>query len=352
MFKQYGFLSEDLRLERISHLGDPLEKLTAAVDFEMFRPLLNDIFERETDRSKGGRPPWDVVLIFKILILQEMYGIADEQTEYLINDRLSFQRFLGLTLSSKVPDAKSIWLYKDSLTKSGREKELFDLFVGRMDETGIVTRKGSIVDASFADAPRQRNTPDENETIKEGKVPQEWRGDDKKSKHKLAQKDTDARWTKKRGETHFGYKDHVKVDCDSKIITDFAVTHAAVHDSQELGGLIDERDAVVYGDSAYVGKELHEGIRKDHPEVELRVTEKGYRSRPLTEEQKESNREKSRVRVRVEHVFGHMAKSMGGTAVRTIGIEKATVVLTLKNLAYNMSRFTFLLRQKKLPTIS
>jgi len=178
-----------------------------------------------------------------------MYGIADGHTEFLINDRLSFQRFLGLTLSSKVPDAKTIWLYKDLLTKSGREKELFDMFVRKMDEIGIVTRKGSLVDVSFAEAPRQRNSRDENKTIKEGKVSEEWKGDDKKSKNKLAQKDTDARWAKKREETRYGYKDHIKVEEESKIITDFTMTNAAVHDSQELAELIDEKDNVVYADS-------------------------------------------------------------------------------------------------------
>jgi len=176
MFKQFGFLDEDIRLEKLSNLGNPLEKLTVAVDFEMFRSLLNDIFGKDKDKSKGGKPNWDFVLIFKILILQEMYSITDEHTEFLINDRLSFQRFLGLTSGSKVPDAKTIWAYKDLLTKSGREKELFDMFVERMSDMGIVTRKGSIVDASFADAPRQRNTRGENETIKSGRVPEEWRG--------------------------------------------------------------------------------------------------------------------------------------------------------------------------------
>jgi len=278
MFKQFGFLDEDIRLERLSNLGNPLEKLTVAVDFEMFRSLLNDIFGKDKDKSKGGRPNRDFVLIFKILILQEMYSIADEHTEFLINDRLSFQRFLGLTSGSKVPDAKTIWAYKDLLTKSGREKELFDMFVERMSDMGIVTRKGSIVDASFADAPRQRNTRGENETIKSGRVPEEWQGDDAKSKHKKAQKDTDARWTKKRDETHFGYKDYVKVNQESKIITDFTVTNAAVHDSWEIVELIDEDDGVVYADSAYVGGNLQEELKKKNPKIELKINEKGYQN--------------------------------------------------------------------------
>jgi IS5 family transposase len=349
---QFNFLDEESRLDRLSKLGDPLEKVTTAVDFEFFRPTLDAIFGKEKDEGKGGRPPWDFVLIFKILILQELYNIADGHTEFLINDRLSFQRFLGLSLGSKVPDAKTIWAYKDALCKSGREKELFDRFVAELSEIGIVTRKGSLVDASFVDAPRQRNTREQNKTIKGGKVPEEWKGDDAKSKNRLAQKDTDARWAKKGNETHFGYKDHAKVDQESKIIIDFTVTNASVHDSQEIVGLIDEEDEVAYADSAYVGEELHEKIKEKNPGIKLKIHEKGYKNRPLTDEQKASNTEKSRVRARVEHVFGHMTSSMGGITVRTIGIEKTTVAVTLKNLAYNISRFSFLSRQKKLAAIS
>jgi len=363
MMKQLSWLDEDNRLERLSKLGDPLEKVIAAVDFELFRPLLNRIFGKVKDESKGGRPSWDFLLMFKIMILQELYNIADEKTEFMINDRLSFQRFLGLTLGKKVPDAKAIWLYKDILAKSGRQKELFDLFLYKLDEAKIITRRGSLVDASFADAPRQRNTRKENEQIKNGETPAEWLADDLAAKHKLAQKDVDARWAKKNNETHYGYKDHVKVDKESKIITDFVITDASVHDSQAIVELVDENDEVVYADSAYVGEELHNEIREkirialglsenELPKIELKINEKGFRNNPLTNEQKESNREKSRVRARVEHVFGHMTNSMGGILIRVIGIEKATMALTLKNLAYNISRYVFLSCHKKLPTLS
>jgi IS5 family transposase len=350
--KQYNFLDEDNRLSRLSKLGDPLETLSGAVDFELFRPLLNKIYGKEKDASKGGRPNWDYVLIFKILILQELNNIADERTEFLINDRLSFQRFLGLTLGSKVPDAKTIWLYKEILSKSGRGKELFDMFTRKLDGLGLITRQGSIVDATFADAPRQRNSREENEKIKSGEIPEEWRKGDKKSKNKLAQKDTEARWAKKGDETHFGYKDHVKVDRESKIITNFAVTDAAVHDSQKIVELIDKTDKVAYADSAYVGQELHEEIRRKSPNIELRIHEKAYRGKPLTQAQKDSNTEKSRVRARVEHIFGHMTISMGGITVRCIGIVRATLALTLKNLAYNINRFTYISRLKNVAVIS
>jgi IS5 family transposase len=195
---------------------------------------LNKAFPKEP-AAPGGRPPCDYALMFKILLLQQWYSIADDMTEYLINDRLSFQRFLSLSLGEKVPDAKTIWLFRENLTKSGEYKELFDLFGRQMQDKGLITRSGSIVDASFVDAPKQRNTREENKAIKEGNADGLW----KDNPHKCRQKDKDARWAKKNDETHYGYKDHIKIDRDSKMIVDYSVTDAAVHDSQAIIGLID-----------------------------------------------------------------------------------------------------------------
>ena len=107
---------------------------------------------------------------------------------------------------------------------------LFSQFNRMLEEHGIITHKGTIVDATFVDAPRQRNSRDENKQIKVGEIPEEW----EKKPHKMSQKDTYARWTKKGDEMHFGYKNHVKVDSDSKLILEYAVTSANVHDSSEF----------------------------------------------------------------------------------------------------------------------
>jgi IS5 family transposase len=337
MKHQFGFFDESNRLKRLSSMGDPLEDISRVVDFELFRPALDSIFAREY-KGYGGRPAFDRVLMFKILLLQQWYAMADDKTEYLINDRLSFQRFLGLTLGAKVPDAKTIWLFREKLTKSGAAQELFSLFTEQLERKGIITRNGSIVDASFVEAPRQRNSRDENKLIKSGEIPEKW----KDSKPKLRQKDVDARWTKKNNENHYGYKNHVKVDKTSKLIISYSVTDASVHDSREIAGLVDDKDKVLYADSAYVGKELHEAIREKNQDIELNIHEKGYRNHPLTEEQKLSNREKSRIRARVEHVFGHMTQVMHGLYVRVIGICRASCAMGLKNLAYNMSRYKYL----------
>lgn len=340
--KQINFFAEDNRLDRLSKMGDPLEKVAGAVDFEIFRPTLDTAIPREKG-DKGGRPPMDNMLMFKIMLLQEWYHIADDMTEYLINDRLSFQRFLGLSLGDKVPDAKTIWLYREMLKNSGKSKELFDMFAALMEQVGVITREGSIVDASFVDVPKQRNNRDENKKIKEGDGEELWQDNE----NKRCQKDIDARWTEKNGEKHFGYKDHVKVDSDSKMIVDFSVTDAAVHDSQAIVDLIDDKENVLNADSAYTGKELHDKIREKNPDIILNIHEKGYRNKPLSEEQKASNKEKSKVRARVEHVFGHMTNSMGGMTTRVIGIDRTTCVITLKNLAYNLSRWAYLVGVKK-----
>lgn len=330
---QINIFAEETQLERLSKLGDSLERLKI-VDFESFRSTLNDAIKKER-KSNAGRPPYDVVMMFKVLVLQRLFNLSDDQTEYQITDRMSFQRFLGLSLGEKVPDAKTIWLFKDTLTKTKVIDELFVQFHQKLEEQGIITHKGTIIDATFIDAPRQRNNREENQQIKKGETPDEW----KKNPHKLSQKDTDARWTKKGNETHFGYKDHAKVDADSKIITNYAVTPANVHDSNEFVDFIDETDAVVYADSAYAGKELSEHIQKE-------VCEKGYRNKPLTDEQKQNNRRKSKIRCRIEHVFGFMTVSMHGLTIRSIGIKRANFNIGLTNLVYNLCRYAIIFRSK------
>jgi IS5 family transposase len=338
--KQKGFFDENDRLKELSERGDPLIKLNQFIAWENIRERLTKVFKKEP-KGPGGRPPYDYVLMFKILILQKLYNMADEKTEYLIMDRLSFQRFLGLQLSDKVPDATTIWLFREDLNKANILDTIFDEFVEELEEQGIVTRSGSIVDATFVDVPRQRNTKKENEEIKEGKIPEEWEKEE--NKHKKAQKDVDARWAIKNKEKHYGYKNHIKIDKKSKIIITHRTTSAEVHDSQELKNLIDtEKDKRIYGDSAYTGEEVQSCI----PETIVnRIHEKGYRDHPLTKTQKKNNTAKSRIRARVEHVFASI-NHFGGIFIRTIGNERAEFQIGLMNLAYNLTRYAHIMEAK------
>jgi len=348
MGKQMIMYGADVQLDRLTKLGDPLERVNAAIDWEIFRARIRKRVRKE-DYSKGGRPPTDEILMFKITLLQDWNNISDDNAEYLINDRLSFQRFLGLELGEKSPDAKTIWLFKEQMGKDGL-RELFDFFNEKLNALGVVKREGSLVDATFVDVPRQRNTREENKTIKEGTIPEEWQKPENAAK--LEQKDTDARWAKKGGETHYGYKDHVKVDNRSKIIVDFTVTSASVHDVNEFEGLININDKEAWLDAGYASAEHVARIMKKYPNIVLHICEKGKKNAPLTEEQKASNREKSKTRSRVEHVFGYITRFMGGIHIRTIGMERAEREICGMNLAYNLKRIAFLVNSKKIPAIS
>jgi IS5 family transposase len=346
VWKQVHIFGADVQLDRLSKLGDPLERINEAIDWEIFRaPIRRRI--RKPDYSKGGRPPTDEILMFKITLLQDLNSLSDDKAEYMINDRLSFQRFLGMELGEKSPDAKTIWLFKEQLGKDGL-RELFNMFNDLLHALGVIKREGSLVDATFVDVPRQRNSRDENKKIREGEIPAEWQAPE--NAHKLSQKDTDARWAKKGNETHYGYKDHAKIDNKSKIIVDFTVTSANVHDVNEFEGLIDKNDKEAWLDSAYASEAHVARIMEKYPHIILHICEKGTKNRPLTEEQKASNREKSRVRARVEHVFGYISRFMGGISIRTIGIGRAEREICGMNLAYNIRRAAFLLRAKPFTT--
>ena len=343
--KQIILEGAELQLARLSKMGDSLEKINSAIDWEIFRgPIRKKI--RKADYSQGGRPPLDEIMMFKTTLLQDWNNLSDENTEYMINDRLTFQRFLGMELGEKAPDEKTIWLFKEQLGKEGL-RELFEIFNAKLTTLGVIKREGSLVDATFVDVPKQRNSREENAKIKSGEIPEEWKNPE--NINKLEQKDTDARWTKKGNEVHYGYKDHVKVDKKSKIITDFKVTSANIHDVDEFEGLIDITDKEAWLDSAYASVDHVARIKERYPNIILHICEKGYRNAPLTEEQKESNRVKSKVRARAEHIFGYMTRFMGGITIRTIGKERAEREICGMNLAYNIKRAVFLGGTKPIP---
>ena len=337
MGKQKGFFDEDYRLSELEEHGDPLLRLNELIPWERFRPLLKKLFHKQP-KSPGGRPPYDYVMMFKILILQRLYNLSDSQMQFQIMDRLSFMRFLGLNLNDRVPDEKTIWHFREVLTKSGKMEILFEEFRTFLLDKGVIAESGTIVDASFVEAPKQRNTKEENKDIKEGSTPKDW------SDNKLRQKDVDARWMTKSGVKHYGYKNHIKVDKKSKLVHRYAVTPASTHDSQVLEELLAASDAhhELYADSAYSGAPIKNILQENN--IRNRIHEKGYRGSPLTEKQKERNKRKSKTRARIEHVFGCIVNSFQGNFIRTIGIARAETVIGITNLSYNMVRYTQLCR--------
>ena len=320
-------------LEKLSRLNDPLEKLSNLIDFEIFRPKL-DVLLKKKPKGKGGRPPYDYVLMFKVVILQRYYNLSDDHMEFQILDRMSFKRFLGVDLAHDIPDSKTIWLFKERLGKKDGVKMLFDHFNTLIESQGLIAHEGKMIDASFVEVPRQRNSRAENTQIKSGEKVEEWEN----NPHKKRQKDVDARWTKKNGDTFYGYKDHVKSDTQSKIITDYQVGPASEHDSKRMKGLLSDADRKqpCYADSAYTGETIEKAL--EDKEMDNQICEKGTRNHPLTQDQKSSNRVKSKTRARVEHIFGFIENSMGGSTIRTIGMSRAKTQIGLMNLTYNLFR--------------
>jgi len=334
-----GLFDHDHRLEQISAQGDPLEKLNEIIDWEMFRPLLDRACAKE-QKAPGGRPHYDYVLMFKVLVIQHLYKLSDAQMQYQLIDRLSFQRFLGLTLADAVPDEKTIWLFRDRLSDQGVIQELFDTFKVHLAHAGLLAKEGVIVDATLIAAPIQRNTRDENKKIKNDTVPEDW----EKQPHKRRQKDTDARWTRKHGKSYYGYKGHTKIKRTSKLIDSFELTSANTDDRDVLGTLLDQDEGGVeiYGDKGYAGENAKNIVRKH--KGKYRILKSGHRHKELTPQQKAVNRKRSRVRSRVEHIYGAMKMQLGGTAVRSIGEIRAAFSFGMTCLLYNMTRYDFLVR--------
>ena len=240
-----GLFDAQTRLEQINGMGDPLARLEAVMDWPIFTPVLARL-PRVEPKGPGGRPAYASLLMFKILIIQSLDGLSDEQTQFQILDRRSFHHFLGLSEADLVPDQNTIREFREKLTQAELFGELFAAFNVRLAEQGFITRKGQIIDASFVEVPRQRNSRAENEAIKRGAVPEDWEQDEKR----LAHQDLDARWTKKNDQNFYGYKDHVVADLESKLIVRAAVTTASAHDSQALDSLTRPADPETWADSA------------------------------------------------------------------------------------------------------
>ena len=358
------------RLRELSEHGDPLEKLGATVDFGILRAELVAALGRR-DPARGGRPPFDPVLKFRMLVLQAMHGLSLDQTEYLVADRLSWMRFCGLGPGDAVPDANTLWDFREALIAAGALEALFRRLDRAITEAGYLPMAGQIVDATLVAAPRQRNTEPEKTAIKAGKTAAEiW----PEKPAKARQKDVDARWSEEGQKTvrgtvfptnkfskarpaadgkpqidiaipAFGYKSHISIDRRHGVIRRGLVTDAAAHDGARLReGLIDPNNTAsgVWADSAYrsqANEDYLSGIGKvSH------IHRKKPMGKPMPRRTAKANAARSAVRAHVEHPFANQ-KGVMGLVIRTIGRARAEAVVTLSNMAYNMKRWCWLDRR-------
>lgn len=318
-----------------------ISKLSELIDWNAFRGELEEILSyKDREASRGGRPPFDPVFMFKVLVLQKYYQLSDAAAEQQIADRFSFLAFLGLRPGDDIPDGNTIWDFREALERDGRNgtKRLFKRFEELLEERHLIGREGSLVDATFVDVPRQRNTREENKALKEDTRPEGFEAHTAKGR----QKDGDARWAKKNNETHYGYKNHVKADAKSKLVTEYETSSANVHDSQVFKPLVNKTDQAVFADSAYLSEENLQYVLEDCDSEEF-IMLKAQRAHPLSPSDQKTNKLRSRVRVRVEHIFGRMSQ-FGMDKIRTIGALRAHQQNGLSNLVYNMDRYAFLCR--------
>lgn len=349
--KQLGFFDLPDHLKRLSEAGDPLEEMARVIDFEAFRPLLDEALGY-SDGSKGGRPAYDPVAMFKVLILAAQNNLSDARMEFLIRDRLSWLRFLGFDLGQPTPDENTIRMFRERLTGAGAIRQLFEEFDRQLRHSGYLAMGGQIVDATLISAPRQRNSREEKAAIKAGKTAAEIWPD---QPHKAAQKDTDARWTVKVGRPRdktaersvpelaipvFGYKSHIAIDRRFGFIRTFAVTDAARHDGKMLRAIVttDNTGSEVWADSAYRSK-ANEAWLAAKGRIS-RIHHRKPKGRPMAEPTRRANARKSAVRVHVEHVFAQQKDRME-LFIRTIGKARAEAKIGLANLAYNIRHLIF-----------
>lgn len=334
---QASYFDLDNRHKKLNE-RDALIWLDQIIVWEEFRETLQ-LCRNKPRKSKAGRKPFDVVMMFKVLVLQHLYNLGDDELEFQIRDRYSFCRFLKLLPEASVPDAKTIWLFREQLTEKGLVKALFSDFDLQLQDKGFQAQKGQIIDASFISAPIQRNSREINADIKAGNIPKSF----EEKPNVKRQKDCDARWTKKNDQKHYGYKDHIVVDNAHKLIRDYEVTSAEVHDSQVFFELLSENSSRdVWADSAYRSEENEIMLEADN--YRSHVHSKGKRNQPLTEREKTANTKRSQTRARVEHVFGSMENEQGGMFIRVIGMARAKTKIGLMNLVYNIRRCVSLSR--------
>jgi len=331
---QVSFWDDQQRVAKLQEKKPVLKRLSDSIPWESFRPLLDKGYAQER-KSNAGRKRIDPLILFKMLVLQQLFNLSDQELEFQVNDRRTFEHFVGSGVMSSIPDATTVAFFRDRLLKAGVIEELFEMFESYLRSQGLQARGGQIIDATLVPVPKQRNTREENEEIKAGRLPEGW----DKNPDRLRQKDLDARWVKKNDISYYGYKNSICIDVDHGFIRRYAVTPANIHDSQMLPRLLDPENEhdFVWADSAYSGECFADLLSLGG--FESMIHEKGARNHPLSDEAKKMNRVKSAIRACVEHVFGCMTMSMGGKLTRKIGLKRTEVWWGLKNLTFNFLRY-------------
>jgi transposase, IS5 family len=334
MIKESLFAGEE-REAKLDKLGDILQVLEKHVDFAGLAVSIDKAAPRPS-REKGGREPYPTEMMVKILLLQQLYNLSDEQLEYQLLDRLSFQRFVGLRNSSQIPDRTTYWTFRERLIKAKASESIFAAVNRQLDKHGYLARGGQIVDASIVPAPKQHIPKAEKEIVKKEAMPIDW------SPAKRRQKDIEASWTKKHRKSYFGYKLSANTDKKYKLIRKIKISTADEHDTQHLEDVLDSGNTsrTLYADKGYIDKKREKRLKAKGWQVNIQ--RKAAKNKPLSACQKRRNTRIAKTRARVEHVFASL-EQLGGKGLRSIGLARATLQLNFKAATYNLRRLCSLI---------
>lgn len=337
MIKSSLFAAEE-REEKLNKLGDALRVMEQHVDFAALAAEVDRVAPRP-GRERGGRPPFPTEVMVRVLLIQQLFNLSDEQMEFQLLDRLSFQRFVGLRTSSQIPDRTTIWTFKERLIKAGASESIFDAVNQQLSRHGYIARGGQMIDASIVQVPKQSLNKDEKELVWQEAMPIEW------NPAKRRQKDTDARWTKKHGKSYYGYKVSANADKRYKLVRKIKISTASEHDTMHFEEVLDASNncRTVYADKGYVDHKREEKLTAQG--LNMQIQRKGAKDNPLSEAQKRRNRRIAKTRARIEHVFAGLAQ-LGGKVLRSIGLARATLHLNWKVAAYNLQRLVYLKEAK------
>lgn len=330
---KFDLFADAARKRKIESLGDPLLLIARHIDFDHLTQIVDSLLPK-ADTSKGGRPAYPTAVMVRILTLKYLNNLSDEQVEFQILDRMSYQRFCLLQDSANVPDRNTIWHWQQRLGADG-SAALFDAMDAQLLRHGYLARCGQIIDATLVPAPIQHFSKEDKAQLEEGKIPENWSA----AKHR--QKDLDATHTKKHGKRYHGYKLSVTVDVKHKFVRKVVTGTASEHDSTHFDDVLDENNtsADVYADRGYPSKARSDMLKvlgyREH------IQRKAKPGRPLGKRQQARNHRIAKTRARVEHVFAQLHHM--GKRIRTVGQARATAAMTMMAVCYNIKRLARML---------
>ena len=305
MIKTSLFADQE-REAKLNKLGDALQVMEQHVDFAALAAEV-DLAAPRPSRERGGRPPFPTELMVRVLLIQQLFNLSDEQMEFQLLDRLSFQRFVGLRASSQIPDRTTIWTFKERLIQAGASESVFDAVNRQLARHGYIARGGQMIDASIVEAPRQSLSKEEKAIVSEGAMPADWKP------AKRRQKDMDARWTKKHGKSYFGYKVSANADKRYKLVRKIKVSTASEHDTTHFEDVLDpantNRD--ILADKGYVDGEREARLSKQ--DWRMHIQRKGTKDKPIPMRQSEVDNMLAQMQEREEKVKPKVSFEVGET---------------------------------------